>query len=150
MSAQTAACILPPPPHLSDGRPLLTRAEFDKPSSFDVEATRALMQSYACPPGSLLVFTESLLHATAEWTHPTRERIAIFTHYCNIYSQFHRLLLPHEAIVTMPKLRQSLFRGIWDGDWGGLDGQKPGERGNFHYSETNSAADSVVFSGSKL
>ena len=128
----------------------MSRAEFEKPSSFDVEATRALMQSYACPPGSLLVFTESLLHATAEWTHPTRERIAIFTHYCNIYSQFHRLLLPHAAIVTMPKLRQSLFRGIWDGDWGGLDGQKPGERGNFHYSETNSAADSVVFSGSKL
>ena len=95
--------------------------------------------------GSLLVFTESLLHATAEWTHPTRERIAIFTHYCSIYSQYHRLLLPHEAIVTMPKLRQSLFRGVWDGDWGGLDGQKAGERGNVHYSETNSAADSIVY-----
>ena len=55
---------------------------------------------------------KSLLHATAEWTHPTRDRIAIFTHYCNIYSQYHRLLLPHEAIVTMPKLRQTLFRGV--------------------------------------
>ena len=77
------------------------KAEFDKPGSLDIDGTRGLMQSYACPPGSLLVFTESLLHATAEWTHPTRERIAIFTHYCNIYSQFHRLLLPHEAIVTV-------------------------------------------------
>jgi hypothetical protein len=126
------------------------KAEFDKPSSMDVDGTRALMQSYACPPGSLLLFTESLLHATAEWTHPSRGRIAIFTHYCNIYSQFHRLLLPHEAIVTMPKLRQSLFRGVWDGDWGGLDGQKAGERGNVHYSATNSAADSIVYLGPKL
>ena len=85
--------------------------------SIDNGGTRALMQSYACPPGSLLVvaghahisspilpylhissalktsvgcgrrgglqvFTESLLHATAEWTHPTRGRVAIFTHYC--------------------------------------------------------------------
>ena len=126
------------------------KAEFVKPTSIDVDGTRALMQSYACPPGSLLVFTESLLHATAEWTHPTRDRIAIFTHYCNIYSQFHRLLLPHEAIITMPKLRQSLFRGVWDGDWGGLDGQEPGERGNVYYSETNSAADSIVHMAPKL
>ncbi len=126
------------------------KAEFHKPASIDVADTRALMQSYACPPGSLLVFTESLLHATAEWTHPTRERIAIFTHYCSVYSQFHRLLLPHEAIITMPKLRQSLFRGIWEGDWGGLDGQKVGERANVHYSETNSAADSIVHLAPKL
>ena len=126
------------------------KAEFQKPSSMDVDATRALMQSYACPPGSLLVFTESLLHATAEWIHPTRDRIAIFTHYCSLHSVHHRLLLPHEAIVTMPKLRQSLFRGIWEGDWGGLDGQKVGERSNVYYSETNSAADSIVHLAPKL
>lgn len=85
------------------------KAEFDKPGSLDIDGTRGLMQSYACPPGSLLVFTESLLHATAEWTHPTRDRIAIFTHYCNIYSQFHRLLLPHEAIVTVRHLALGLL-----------------------------------------
>jgi hypothetical protein len=113
------------------------KAEFQRPASMDVDATRSLMQSYACPPGSLLVFTESLLHATAEWTHPTRDRIAIFTHYCNIYSQFHRLLLPHDAIAAMPKLRQTLFRGVWAGDWGGLDGQKAGERGARSQKETN-------------
>ena len=27
--------------------------------------------------GSLIVFSESLLHATADWTHKTRSRVAI-------------------------------------------------------------------------
>ena len=145
------------------------------------------MVSYSCPPGSLLLFTEALLHASADWTPEAQPRVAIFNvrsdtllltrlsdkielstcqnllgaawtvpqslygnlsawmdvqHYCSVFAQLHRLALPHAAILTMPPLRRTLFRGVWSGDFAGLDGDRAvqGDRSNSEYSQTNSAA----------
>ena len=57
--------------------------------------------------------------------------------------------------MTMPPQRRSLFRGVWSGDFAGLDGDRVvrGDRSNSDYSETNSAAYASAWtepSGAKL
>ncbi len=77
------------------------------------ESLYAAMEDYSCPPGSMLVFTESLIHAANDWTNPDNRRCAVFNCYNSIWAQWHRLNLDHEIIDKMPPKRQSLFRGTW-------------------------------------
>ena len=88
---------------------------------------RGMMDDYSCPPGSVVIFTESLLHATNDWTNPDNPRVAVFNCYNSLLSQWHRLDLDHETIMAMPPKRRSLFRGVW----------AQGE--NTHYSLENRA-----------
>jgi hypothetical protein len=92
------------------------------------------MESYGCPAGSVILFTESLLHAATPWKNPEVERVAIFTAYNSVPSQYHRLNLAHETIATMPPKRQSLFRGVFVHDFT----IRPHEEGgNRYYSLDN-------------
>lgn len=92
------------------------------------------MESYACPAGSVILFTESLLHAATAWKNPSVERFAIFTAYNTVPSQYHRLNLAHETIAAMPPKRQTLFRGVYVHDFT----IKPHEEGgNRYYSQDN-------------
>jgi len=77
------------------------------------EQMRDAMENYSCPAGSVLIFTESLLHAANDWTNPDNARCAVFNCYNSVWAQWHRLNLSHEQIETMPAKRQSLFRGTW-------------------------------------
>ena len=90
---------------------------------------REVMDDYSCPPGSVVIFTESLVHAANDWTNPSNSRCAVFNCYNSIWAQWHRLNLSHEVIETMPPKRQSLFRGTW------AIGGGPG--GNREYSLDN-------------
>ena len=74
---------------------------------------RAAMEDYSCPAGSVVIFTESLVHAANDWANPDNARCAVFNCYNSIWAQWHRTNLSHEIIETMPKKRQSLFRGTW-------------------------------------
>lgn len=77
------------------------------------ENMRAAMEDYTCPAGSVVIFTESLVHAANDWTQPSNPRCAVFNCYNSIWAQWHRLNLSHETIAAMPPKRQSLFRGTW-------------------------------------
>jgi hypothetical protein len=81
------------------------------------EPDNAHMESYACPPGSVFIFTESLLHAGTAWKDPDVERVAIFNCYNSVWAQWHRLNLPHDLITSMPPKRQTLFRGVYAHDF---------------------------------
>jgi hypothetical protein len=37
-----------------------------------------LWQSYGCPPGSLVIFSEAVRHSADAWRHPTLPRLALF------------------------------------------------------------------------
>ena len=39
---------------------------------------RAAMEDYSCPAGSVVIFTESLIHAANDWTNPKNRRCAVF------------------------------------------------------------------------
>jgi hypothetical protein len=109
------------------------KAAFPYPPSV-LEPDNPHMESYECPAGSVILFTESLLHAATAWKNPSVERVAIFTAYNSISSQYHRLNLSHELIESMPPRRQSLFRGVFVHDFT----IRPHEEGgNRHYSLTN-------------
>ena len=75
---------------------------------------RAAMEDYSCPPGSAVIFTESLVHAANDWTNPANPRCALFNCYNSIWAQWHRLNVPHEEVEAMPPRRRSLFRGTWE------------------------------------
>ena len=77
------------------------------------DSMRAAMDEYSCPAGSVVIFTESLVHAANDWTNPENPRCAVFNCYNSIWAQWHRLNLSHEKIEAMPPKRQSLFRGTW-------------------------------------
>ena len=89
------------------------------------ENLHAAMAEYSCPAGSVIIFTESLLHAANDWTNPDNPRCAVFNCYNSLWAQWHRLNLSHEAIEAMPPRRRTLFRGVWE-----LGGNK-------EYSEDN-------------
>ena len=90
---------------------------------------RDAMEDYSCPAGSVVIFTESLIHAANDWTNPNNPRCAVFNCYNSIWAQWHRLNLNHETIEAMPPKRRALFRGTW-----AIGG---GPNGNREYSLDN-------------
>lgn len=91
-----------------------------------------LYETYSCPPGSAIVFTESLCHAGPMWKTESHPRVAIFNCYSNADAQYHKLNLPREVIEAMPPKRRTLFRGVWHHDF---HHAKP----NDYYGEDNIA-----------
>lgn len=89
----------------------------------------AMMEDYSCPAGSVVIFTESLVHAANNWTNPDNPRCAVFNCYNSLWAQWHLMNLSHETILSMPKIRRSLFRGTW----------ALGDGGNREYSLDNRA-----------
>ena len=78
-----------------------------------LERIHAALDTYACPAGSVVIFTESLLHAANDWTNPDNGRCAIFQCYNSLWAQWHRANIAPEEIAAMPTKRRSLFRGVW-------------------------------------
>ena len=93
------------------------------------QGMRDAMDGYACPPGSVAIFTESLIHAANDWTNPDNPRCAVFNAYNSIWSQWHRTNVDHDLVMSMPAKRRSLFRGTW----------QLGAGGNREYSADNRA-----------
>jgi len=77
------------------------------------ESMRDMMDDYSCLPGSVVIFSESLVHAANHWTNPDNPRCAVFNCYNSAWAQWHRLGLSEEDIEAMPPRRRSLFRGVW-------------------------------------
>jgi hypothetical protein len=109
------------------------KAEFPFPPSVLAQDNRFL-ETYSCPAGSALIFSESLLHQTAAWTDPQNERFAIFHCYNSLWVQWYRSNLAHELIAAMPAKRQSLFRGTYAIDF---DDPSPTKGTNLRYSTQN-------------
>jgi hypothetical protein len=76
-----------------------------------------LFESYTCPAGSVVIFSESVCHAGPLWTNAERHRISIFSAYGPTQAQYHKTNLSAAVIETMPPKRQTLFRGAWVRDF---------------------------------
>ena len=88
------------------------KAVFGAPDSVQ-DAQSPLWETYRCPAGSLIVFTEALTHSGRPWNNRERDRIAIFSCYNTINSKWHRWEPSPAVLATMPPKRQTLFRPVW-------------------------------------
>jgi len=89
------------------------KAAFSLPDEVKNNREHPMWETYECPAGSLLVFTEALTHTGTAWTNSDRDRVAYFVCYNTIGNKFHSGGPTKEQIDTMPKMRQGLFRAPW-------------------------------------
>ena len=71
-----------------------------------------IWDTYECPAGSLLFFTEALTHSTHQWTNEDNNRMAVFSCYNTVNSKWHDWNPHPELLAAMPAKRQTLFRPV--------------------------------------
>ena len=99
------------------------KAAYTAPPSVQ-DPNSAFWETYECPAGSLLIFTEGLAHSTSPWTNTSNDRVAMFNLYNSIGSRWSSWQPPEQLIDEMPAMRQTLFRGTYVG--GNMPGYKYG------------------------
>lgn len=72
-----------------------------------------LFESYSCPAGSAIIFSEALCHAGPVWNNQNYPRVGVFNCYNRVDQQWHKLNATPEAINSLSPKRQTLFRGVW-------------------------------------
>ncbi|MBW3625809.1 MAG: phytanoyl-CoA dioxygenase family protein [Armatimonadetes bacterium] len=105
---------LNPVEHGTGGTMFLTgshKAAFKRPPSTD-DRDSPLWETYACPAGSVLFFTEALCHTGAKWTNPEWDRVAVFNCYNTVNAKWHEWQPHPELLEDMPPLRRTLFRSV--------------------------------------
>ena len=73
----------------------------------------SLWETYECPPGSVIFFTESLTQAQVESN--ATDRVCISNLYNTIASRWSNWLPPSQLLEAMPPKRQTLFRETYAG-----------------------------------
>lgn len=71
-----------------------------------------IWDTYECPAGSLLFFTEALTHSTHKWTNEENHRLAIFSCYNTVNSKWHAWDPHPKLLEEMPPKRQTLYRPV--------------------------------------
>ena len=107
------------------------KTAFPRPESLSGRESE-LWETYTCPEGSAVIFTEALCHSGTKWTNTERPRLCLFTCYNTVSAKWGKGRPSAEVIAAMPPKRQTLFRGVWHGmsDIPGI---------NKYYEEPNTA-----------
>ena len=79
------------------------------------ERDSPLWESYTCPAGSAVIFTEALCHSGTRWTNEQRDRLTLFTCYDTVNSKWGKGCPAPEVVASFPEKRRTLFRGVWHG-----------------------------------
>lgn len=90
------------------------KAAFPRPEEISGRES-SLWETYTCPPGSAVIFTEALCHTGTRWTNETRDRLSLFTCYNTVNAKWGKGCPAPEVIAALPPKRQTLFRGVWHG-----------------------------------
>ena len=72
-----------------------------------------LWESYSCPPGSLVIFSEAVRHSGDFWQNAQNPRIAIFCAYNHINVRHHKPTTPPEVIEKLSAKHQRFFREVY-------------------------------------
>lgn len=95
----------------------------------------ALWETYECPPGSLILLTESITQKTILLSEDKKdnERVRISNLYNTVGSRWSNWLPPTQLLEAMPPKRQTLFRetyagrNVVNGDFAGITSAFPRE-----------------------
>ncbi|MDE2999718.1 MAG: phytanoyl-CoA dioxygenase family protein [Gemmatimonadota bacterium] len=90
------------------------KAAFSRPEEISGRES-ALWETYTCPAGSAVIFTEALCHTGTRWNNETRDRLSLFTCYNTVNAKWGKGRPALEVIAALPPKRQTLFRGVWHG-----------------------------------
>ncbi|MDP6115341.1 MAG: phytanoyl-CoA dioxygenase family protein [Planctomycetota bacterium] len=71
-----------------------------------------LWDTYECPAGSVLFFSEAVTHTGALWTNEEWDRVAVFNSYNTLGSKWHKWQPPKGYVESLPPKRQTLFRDV--------------------------------------
>jgi hypothetical protein len=82
------------------------------PASIDARDS-GLWESYGCPPGSLVIFSEAVRHSADVWRHPEHPRVALFFAYNHINVRHHKPEFPEEVISGLTPEHQRFFREVY-------------------------------------
>jgi hypothetical protein len=88
------------------------KSAFERPESTNLEDS-PLWDTYSCPPGTVLFFTEAITHSAVVWKSKERERCAVFNCYNTIGSRWHQWSPPGAVFAALPLKRQSMYRPTW-------------------------------------
>lgn len=82
--------------------------EADNPDS-------GVWETYGCPPGSLVVFSEGVRHTGSRWTNPDNPRCAILIAYNHVTVRFHepKPCMNPVVIGGLSEERQKFFQDVW-------------------------------------
>ena len=74
-----------------------------------------IWETYGCPPGSLVVFSEGVRHTGSRWTNPKNARNAILIAYNHVSVRFHepKPCMNPVVIGSMSKEHQRFFQDVW-------------------------------------
>ena len=72
-----------------------------------------LWESYSCPAGSLVIFSEAVRHSADFWQHPRSPRIAIFCAYNHINVRHHKPDIDPVVIEKLAPRHQRFFHGVY-------------------------------------
>jgi hypothetical protein len=72
-----------------------------------------LWQSYGCPPGSLVIFSEAVRHSADVWRNPHNPRVALFCAYNHICVRHHRPNFDPEVLDGLTPAHQRFFRDVY-------------------------------------
>ncbi len=72
-----------------------------------------IWESYGCPPGSLVVFSEAVRHSADFWNNPHNPRIAIFCAYNHINVRHHKPNFAPEVIEGLTPEHQRFFNEVY-------------------------------------
>jgi hypothetical protein len=72
-----------------------------------------LWESYACPPGSLIVFSEAVRHSADTWRNPNNPRLAIFCAYNHINVRHHKPTIAPEVLGGLSPEHLRFFREVY-------------------------------------
>jgi hypothetical protein len=72
-----------------------------------------LWESYGCPPGSLVVFSEAVRHSADEWRNPENPRVAVFCAYNHINVRHHKPTVPQEVLDGLTPERRRFFNEVY-------------------------------------
>ena len=72
-----------------------------------------LWESYSCPPGSLIIFSEAVRHSADFWQNPHNPRISIFCAYNHINVRHHKPDIPAAVIEGLAPKHRRFFAEVY-------------------------------------
>ena len=72
-----------------------------------------LWESYSCPPGSLVIFSEALRHSADFWQNPNSPRVAIFCAYNHINVRHHKPDIDPVVMEHLSPKHQRFFNDVY-------------------------------------